>query len=695
MAFAERRRDMFAAFLRREAHRAGIRLSKQLSWPWPLLTAVALVIVLAERYSRRYGRNVVDDAMTSMQYAKQLALGNGLVFNIGERVEGYTNFAWVVLMAPIYWLSTRLGFDFVVAVVHLTELTAVGVVFLVFWISRKWHGANSLPTWLALGVLVADNSFTVWAILGLEVHLLALFMLLAIAALAHDGRLRWLTVGLALLGAHLTRPDAGLFCAVLLGNELLEAWLELRRGDRMAARRRSAEALLAGGVWVASYGAYFFWRYRYFGDLMPNTYYLKLGGHIDAWGRGLRYLSSFLRVRYYFPLLALLALFSLRRPVVRGVLSYNALHALYVVYVGGDFFSGHRFFVPELPQLALLIAVGVADAATRLRRSRAFAKLEAAGVHASSLRLMAVAAFAVLLAAAYRRGLHEGPLAEEVRAWGGDLTRQTKLFRWLRDNKLPGASVANTLIGHTGFYSEARVIDVCGVIDRFIAHSEVKNFGKGKAGHEKLASSEYILAKQPTYVALGAVDRDLWQHGYYLRADLPEDTFEGIWEKDLLPSTGTFLADTRVSFDGARPIGWVATGNAFENWPTRGHHRGQGDIVGSSGRFVNSYHPTLHDEATGSLTSPPFDLRGDLLLFRIAGGNEPDKLRVELLVDSVPVYATSGRQGDHMSRRAWDISTLRGRQATLRIIDDSTAKWGYLAVDDLVQWQRGAVAAAR
>lgn len=656
--------------------------------PWPVLVAVVLAVVLAERYSRLYGRNVVDDAMTSMQYAKQLAQGNGLVFNPGERVEGYTNFAWVVLMTPIYWLSAQLGFDFVVAVVHFTELVAAGVLVVVFWISRAWHGANALLTWLALGILVVDNSFTVWAILGLEVHLLALFMLLAVAALMSTGRWRWLGVGLALLGAHLTRPDAGLFCVVLLANELLEAWLDRRRGNLTAGRWRAGEALLAGALWVALYGAYFFWRYRYFGDLMPNTYYLKLGGPIDAWARGLEYLGSFLRVRNYLPLLALLALFSLRRPIVRGLLLYNVLHATYVVYVGGDFFSGHRFFVPELPQLALLITAGVADASARLMRSNVPARLQASGISSYQMQVAVVLAFAAALVGVYRRGLTHGPLAEEVRAWGGDLTRQTKLFRWLRDNKLPGASVANTLIGHTGFYSEARVIDLCGVIDRVIAHSEVKDFGKGKAGHEKLAPPEYILAQQPTYVALGAIHQDLWQRGYYLRADIPEDTFEGIWEKDQLPTTGKFLRETRVSFDGPPPVGWAARGKAFEHWPSRGKHAGQGDLIGSSGGFVNSYHPELQDQATGSLTSAPFELVGDLLVFRMAGGNERDKLRVELLIDSVAVFSATGRRGDRLSRRAWDISRLRGKQGTLRIVDDSTAKWGYIAVDEIVQWKR-------
>jgi arabinofuranosyltransferase len=40
-----------------------------------------------------------DDAMISMRYAENLANGHGLVWNIGERVEGYTNPLMVLIMA--------------------------------------------------------------------------------------------------------------------------------------------------------------------------------------------------------------------------------------------------------------------------------------------------------------------------------------------------------------------------------------------------------------------------------------------------------------------------------------------------------------------------------------------------------------------------------------------------------------------
>jgi hypothetical protein len=652
--------------------------------PWIVVPLLGL-LGLCEYYSRLYGRNVVDDAMTSMQYAKQLALGNGLVFNVGERVEGYTNFAWVVFMTPVYWLSTKLDFDFVTAVVRCSMLLAATNVLLVYTLARRWLGAGHPAPWLAVGLCVVDNSFSVWAVLGLEVHLLALFMLLALWASGTRSRFGWLGLGLSLLGAHLTRPDAGLFCAVLLGNQLLDAGLDHRKGLRSSSSSQAFTALAAAAIWLTGYALYFYLRYRYYGQLLPNTFYLKLGGPIDAWQRGLNYLHGFLNERAWVPLLALLAGLSLKVRAVRALLVYNLLHALYVVYVGGDFFAGHRFFVPELPQLALLCAMGAAalwDVAQRPRVARALGQVE---VTCDRLLGAMLVGGACLLAAVLQRGLVLGPLKGEVLTWGDDLSRQTRLFKWLGERAPPGASIATSLIGHTGFYSSARVIDMYGVIDPTIAKRHVPNFGKGKAGHEKMAAPEEALAKRPTFVPLHMIPGDLWQRGYFLRADVPPDTFEGIWQRDEPWERGSVLSATRVSFDDGRPSGWKGYGSAFDSWPSRSHWNGQGQLVGVSGGFVNTFHPALGNAAAGELESAPFELQGDQLLFRLAGGEDAKNLRVELVVESAVVHRTSGRRGDHLSRRAWNIAPWRGKPAVLRIVDHSTDAWGYLALDELVQ----------
>src|SRR5580765_7051222 len=48
---------------------------------------------------------VQDDAFISFRYIRNFVEGNGLVFNIGERVEGYTNLLWVLLLSVFVFLK--------------------------------------------------------------------------------------------------------------------------------------------------------------------------------------------------------------------------------------------------------------------------------------------------------------------------------------------------------------------------------------------------------------------------------------------------------------------------------------------------------------------------------------------------------------------------------------------------------------
>src|SRR5437870_1391519 len=71
-------------------------------WLPPALSAVLSTFVLVRSSITIGGVRywpLVDDAMISMRYARNLADGHGLVWNAGgDHVEGYTNFGWTLLM---------------------------------------------------------------------------------------------------------------------------------------------------------------------------------------------------------------------------------------------------------------------------------------------------------------------------------------------------------------------------------------------------------------------------------------------------------------------------------------------------------------------------------------------------------------------------------------------------------------------
>ena len=69
--------------------------------------ASTFVVALFVAHAASTVSQVVDDAFIALRYARNLARGAGLVYNAGERVEGYTCFSWVVIAAAL----VRLGHE--------------------------------------------------------------------------------------------------------------------------------------------------------------------------------------------------------------------------------------------------------------------------------------------------------------------------------------------------------------------------------------------------------------------------------------------------------------------------------------------------------------------------------------------------------------------------------------------------------
>jgi hypothetical protein len=637
---------------------------------------------LAAFFSDRYFHNVVDDALISVHYGENLAQGHGAVFNVGERVEGYTNFLWMLVSALLYWPARALGVELVHALVAVNVLVAAVVVAMVLLLSRRLWPGRIWPALAATGLTALDNGYGVWAVLGLEKHFVAFWALLALL-LASKGEARlWPRIGVCLACVMLTRPDGGLFAAALIGSGGL-ALLWSGQGLLAIGRPPSWRALLlAAGVWIAIYGAYYAWRYSYYGYPLPNTFYLKVGGSkLDAWDRGVGYLKDFLDARAYVPALALLALPGLAQPLVRALWLWAAAHVLYITYVGGDFYPGHRFFIAIVPALALLVGQLVFQLEWLAERLLHTARGRIVARH---VLLAAIAG--PLIGIVGVRGLQRGPYRTEIEAWGPTVDRNYRYMRWLRHNIPPNSSMVVGDIGSAGHYAGVFVHDFYGVVDTTIAHKDVVTLGKNKAGHEKMGTAEYFLPKRPTLIKWGYLRGDLYAKGYYARGDIPlELGVDGLWQLDPLRERGRFLVGTNLSFARSNPL-YVTTGDAFDGWPRYNNAPNQQWVEGQFGGYVSSFHAERGDLATGTFTTRPFALVGDLLLIRVAGGHDPARLAVELLVGGQVVASVTGRNSEALTRSSIDIARYRGRMAVLRARDEATAGWGHIMFDEVVQW---------
>lgn len=125
-----------------------------------------------------------------------------------------------------------------------------------------------------------------------------------------------------------------------------------------------------------------------------------------------------------------------------------------------------------------------------------------------------------------------------------------------------------------------------------------------------------------------------------------------------------------ADFEGGDYGEWRTTGKAF------GHGPRDGIAISDHGG----------DRATGTLTSPEFTIQRGYINFRIKGGNFPDAIRVELMIDDQVVRSTSGSHFDTLFWFSWDVLDFEGRAARIVITDNrSSGDWGYIAVDDVEQ----------
>ena len=147
-----------------------------------------------------------------------------------------------------------------------------------------------------------------------------------------------------------------------------------------------------------------------------------------------------------------------------------------------------------------------------------------------------------------------------------------------------------------------------------------------------------------------------------------------------------------ADFEGTNYGAWTVTGPAFGRGPAQGTLPHQMKVDGYSGHgLANSYNGG--DDATGTLTSPPFKIERQYLQFLIGGGGWEGKTCLNLLLDGKVVRAATGPNtepggSEHLSLQQWNVSDLANRTVTLQIVDQATGTWGHINIDHIVQTDR-------
>ncbi len=257
-----------------------------------LLILLFLMIALYAIFFVNFNAHPIEDAAMLMRYSKHLAEGHGIVWNIGEApVDGATDFLFMVWIAALVKLGMSL--DFATRFLGLSaHFLTMAVIFLS--LRKTFNAPHLIAFCCALFLLAGPGFFFTVGYFGTTVFVLfaciSWWLALDIIQFGENKKKAWL-FAFAALTTGLIRPEGvlltGLMMLVIL---FLNGW------------KKSKQTLVTFiSVFLILGGAYFLWRWNYFGYPLPNPFYKKSGGGLHPESLQAAYVHVFFLNLWLFP----------------------------------------------------------------------------------------------------------------------------------------------------------------------------------------------------------------------------------------------------------------------------------------------------------------------------------------------------------------------------------------------------------
>ncbi len=393
---------------------------------------------------------LTDDTFIHLQYARHLAHGEGLVFNLGERVYGCTSPLWVALLAD----GMLLGLDGLTTARVLGFLATLASVGLFLQLLRRTVRTPGLRA--AATVAWAGHAWMLrWSLSGMETPLAVALTLAGFVAFTEG--LQWgarpVRTGTLWALAALTRPEA-VFLLALWG-----VFLIVDTENRSGLRRLVFGAAPPLGI----YGSWLLFARFYFGTFWPQTLSAKSAGagglatQLENLWREIKIVGATDGVMAALLIAALL--WGGRRLVPRTraaqpLVPWAWLIGIPALYLARGVPVLSRYLLPLLPILAWL-AWRTAEASW-LGEARDPARVRRATVVGFALAALSLA---------QNLAVYRAAVLPQVRTFTAGL--ESSLVRWgewLGDHSPPSAVIAAPDIGAIGYFSQRRVLDLAGLV---------------------------------------------------------------------------------------------------------------------------------------------------------------------------------------------------------------------------------------
>lgn len=464
-----------------------LSLSGKQTTPMMYLLVFTVPLAMLIMHAFYYYPFFADDAFISLRYAQRLLDGKGLTWNDGEYVEGYSNLLWVLLTA----LLGVLGIDLVAAARAVGFVSTIaGMLAFNYYYLR--HYAGKMALFMTNLAFALTAPVAIWMIGGLEASLgmalLAWAFVLAHGVMEEASLKKALLCGVLLGFYNLTRPEAPIFTmAMALGLFIA------------AEHRRRLVMPLALMCFVSFlfYAGQLAFRLSYYGDWVPNTYYVKVAWTESRLINGLMYCLKAIASLMPVILVAAIKLDVIfkDRDYATQKRSFIFLFTVCAIWItvlaigGGDIFPGYRHFLLIIPALMLMLM-------------HSLALIYSKGSHGSTHIFYAY----VLLCFLWLQVTFAENQKARSEGWVWETRELALELKRMYGDKQPLTAV--TLAGVIPYFSELPSIDMYGLNDAYITHHRNEDkgygaFGEGFIGHE-LFNRKYVLSRKPDIIIFHA-----------------------------------------------------------------------------------------------------------------------------------------------------------------------------------------------
>lgn len=447
---------------------------------------LALAVGVSVTLCISFYKFTIDDAYISLRYARNLANGYGLVFSTdgSSPVEGYTNFLWVLLEAPLYLL--KLSDSVILHCIKIAGIAfSVGAILLVYRMTRLFTQDTRAGLFACL-FLAAIPQLSFWAIGGLETTMY-IFWLMAGSYFyiveERNKRVHLLSM-LFLTLAAFTRWEGVLVVLAFIALVVITRVWNRDKGSRLWGLGKLLPGIV---VFALLYGAYFVWRYGFYRYLFPNTVYARggAGGVQQVWNR-ITEMGPF--IFYLLPVIALawFAYFHLLRQREGVTQQKQLLGVVLLVLVAlglgskREWMPGFRYELPWVPILMLLFSVSIC---------------EIVGAHNKPTLVNSIPTYVARMGLLLCLGvflLYPAIDLHQSVKYTDHLDRaHVTLGKWLREYAPSDASYAGWDMGAVPYYSELpSIIEIHpeGILSTYITHT----------GY----NVNYFLSLNPSFIVL-------------------------------------------------------------------------------------------------------------------------------------------------------------------------------------------------